>query len=246
MSMTDADRERTSLTDTIITLSKGPYPLVNQLKHYVINGLKFRSSNVETNRKTQNSGVSVVTEGGNTFYGVLTDIIKLNYSGKIKHVLFKCTWVDDQNRRGYKTDEFGFPMVNFTHSIHGGEEIVDEPYVWKSQATQVFYVENKRHKDWCVIVKTKARDVFDAGIGPNCDEDDTYGFYENIPYSVTSNDTGRENLRWGRDDVEGMTIDASIIGERDLNEMDNLDDCEFIDDESNDNDANEVDYSDDE
>ena len=121
--MTDADRERTSLTDTIITLSKGPYPLVNWLKHYVINGLKVRSLNVETNRKTQNSGVSVVTEGGNTFYGVLTDIIELNYSGTIKHVLFKCAWVDDQNKRGYKTDEFGFPMVNFTHSIHGGEKI---------------------------------------------------------------------------------------------------------------------------
>ena len=132
MSMTDANRERTSLTDTIITLSKGPYPLVNWLKHYVINGLKFRSLNVETNRKMQNSGVSVVTEGGNTFYGVLTDIIEQNYSGNIKHVLFKCTWVDDQNKRGYKTDEFGFPMMNFTHSIHGGEKIEDEPYVLAS------------------------------------------------------------------------------------------------------------------
>ena len=114
--MTDADRERTSVNDTIITLSKGPYTLVNRLKHYVINGLKFRSSNVETNKKTQNSGVSVVTEGGIMFYDVLTDIIELNYSCSIRHVLFKCTWVDDENRRGYKTDEFGFPMVNFTHT----------------------------------------------------------------------------------------------------------------------------------
>ena len=195
MSMTDANRERTSLTNTIITLSKGSYTLVNQLKHYVINGLKFRSSNVETNKKTQNSGVSVVTKGGITFYGVLTDIIELNYSASIRHVLFKCTWVDDENMRGYKTDEFGFPMVNFTHSIHGGEEIMDEPYVLASQATQVFYVEDKRHKDWCVVVKTKARDVFDAGIGPYCDEDDTYEFYENISYSVTSNDAVGENLR---------------------------------------------------
>ena len=53
-------------------------------------------------------------------------------------------------------------------------------------------------------------------------------------------------FRWDRDDVEGMTIDASIIGERNLQEMDNLDDCEFIDDESNDEDDNEVEYSDDE
>ena len=89
------------------------------------------------------------------FYGVLTNIIELNYSGNIRHMLFKCTWVDDQNRRGYKNNEFGFPMVNFTHSIHGGEEIVDEPYVLASQTTQVFYVEDKRHKDWYVVVKTK-------------------------------------------------------------------------------------------
>ena len=140
--MIDADREKTSLTDTIITLFKGPYPLVNRLKHYIINRLKFRSLNVETNRKTvkanrktQNNGVCVATEGGITFYGVLTDIIELNYSSNIRHVLFKCKWVDDQNRRGYKTDEFGFPMVNFTHSIYGGEEIVDEPYVLASQTT---------------------------------------------------------------------------------------------------------------
>ena len=73
-----------------------------------------------------------------------------------------------------------------------------------------------------------------------------YEFYENIPYSVTSNDAIGENLRWSRDDVEGLTIDASIIGERHLHEMDNVDDCEFIDDESNDEDDNEVDYSDDE
>ena len=130
--MTTADRERTGLIDTLITLSKGLYTSVNRLKHYVINGLKFRSSNVEGNRKTQNSGVSVAIEGGNTYYGVLTEIIKLNYSGNIKHVLFKCKWVDDQNMRGSKTDEFGFPMVNFTHSVYGGEEMVHEPYILAS------------------------------------------------------------------------------------------------------------------
>ena len=46
--------------------------------------------------------------------------------------------------------------------------------------------------------------------------------------------------------MERMTIDVSIIGERDLHEMDNLDDCEFIDDESNDEDNNKVEYNDDE
>ena len=85
--MTDADRESTGLTDILIMLSKGPYTLVNRLKHYVINRLKFRSLNVEGNRKTQNNGVSVTTEGGNTYYGVLTDIIELNYFGNIRRVV---------------------------------------------------------------------------------------------------------------------------------------------------------------
>ena len=137
-------------------------------------------------------------------------------------------------------------MVNFTHSVHGGEEMVHEPYVLASQATQVFYVEDKMHKDWYVIVKTKARDVFDVGIGPHCDEDETDEFLENISYFLTSTNVDRDDLRWGGDDVEGMTIDASIIGPRDLHEMDNLDQCEFIDDESNDEDDNEVKYNDDE
>ena len=87
MSMTNADRESTSLTDTIITLPKGPYTLVNRLKHYVINGLKFRSSNVEANKKTQNRGVNVATESSITYYGVLIDIIELNYSGNIRCVI---------------------------------------------------------------------------------------------------------------------------------------------------------------
>ena len=43
-----------------------------------------------------------------------------------------------------------------------------------------------------------------------------------------------------------MTIDASIIGERDLHEIDNLDDCEFIDDESNNEDDNKDEYNEDE
>ena len=131
--MTNIDRAR--LSDTIITLSRWPYETVKQMKDYVKNGLKFRCVDDEAHRKTQNSGVSVVTEGGITYYGVLIDIIELNYSDCIRHFLFKCRRVDVHSTRGYKVDEFGFPMVNFTHSIYGGEEIVDEPYVLVSQAT---------------------------------------------------------------------------------------------------------------
>ena len=76
-----------------------------------------------------------MTEGGIAYSGILIDIIELNYSEKERHVLFKCTWVDIQSRRGYKTDELGFPLVNFTHLIHVGDELMDGPYVLASKVS---------------------------------------------------------------------------------------------------------------
>ena len=137
-------------------------------------------------------------------------------------------------------------MVNFTHCIHGGDEMIDEPYVLASQATQVFYVEDKRQKDWYVVVKIKARDVFDAGIGSQREEDDVYSFSENVPYNISTNEVVSDNLRWAQDDLEGMIIDASIIAERDRHGVNNLDDCEFIDDKSDNEDDNEHEYTEDE
>ena len=75
MLLTSADSERDGVSNTLVALVQLPYIYVKQLKHYVINGLKFRSVNDEANRKTQNSGVSVATDGGITYYGVLSDII---------------------------------------------------------------------------------------------------------------------------------------------------------------------------
>ena len=50
-----------------------------------------------------------------------------------------------------------------------------------------------------------------------------------------------DNLRWTRDDLEGMKI-----AERDRHGVNNLDDCEFIDDESDNEDDNEHEYTKDE
>ncbi|KAL0007409.1 hypothetical protein SO802_008911 [Lithocarpus litseifolius] len=233
VTMTDADRAR--LSDTIITLSRWPYETVKRMKHYVINGLKFRCVDDEAHRKTQNCGVSVVTEGGVTYYGVLTDIIELNYSDRIRHVLFKCRWVDVHSIRGYKVDEFGFPMVNLTRLIHRGDKMTDEPFVLASEASQVFYVADKREKDWYVVVKTKARDVFDAGTGPQRDDDDdAYTYCEHVPYNIRTNDSfdgENDNQGWARDDIEGMTIDAPVSGDLAVSGWDDIDENDVFDDE---------------
>ena len=72
--------EKKKLFDKVIWFARYPDNEAKQFKHYVINGLKFRTKDSKATRKTQNSGVCVVTEGGTSYYGVLIDIIKLNYS----------------------------------------------------------------------------------------------------------------------------------------------------------------------
>ena len=79
--------------------------------------MKFHTKDSNTTRKTQNSGICVVTKSSATYYSVLIDIIELNYSDKYQYVLFKCQWVDVISERGCKKDEFGFPLVNFSRLI---------------------------------------------------------------------------------------------------------------------------------
>ena len=90
--------------------------------------------------------------------------------------------------------------------IHTGDRLIDKPYVLASQASQVFYVENVRHKDWAVVVKTKPRKVFDAGINASHDDDDDDDdemgtYHENVHYNITTDDAcddANDNHAWAR------------------------------------------------
>ena len=156
--------EKKKLSDKVICFAWYPDNEAKQFNHYVINGVKFRTKDSKATKETQNSGVCVVTEGGATYYGVLIDIIELNYSNKYRYILFKCQWVDVISGKGCKKDEFGFPLLNFSRLIHKSGRLIDKPYVLVFQTSQVFYVEGVRHKNWVVVVKTKPREVFDVGI----------------------------------------------------------------------------------
>lgn len=60
-------------------------------------------------------------------------------------------------------DEFGFREVNFSHLAHGGSHIFDDPYIFASQATKVFYIKDEWHRDCSVVKQVKVRDAFDLG-----------------------------------------------------------------------------------
>lgn len=143
---------RSDVVDEVRFLAIGPNRVIKRYKGLIINGFRFHTKSRERCRRTQNSGVLVTSstisyasardanplEGNVDYYGILTDIIELDYFNKFKVVLFRCDWADVNTSRGVKNDKYGFTMVNFSRTIHTGEHILDEPYVLSSQVKQVF------------------------------------------------------------------------------------------------------------
>ena len=122
----------------------------------------------------------------------------------------------------------------------------------------MFYVEDVRHTDWAVEVKTKPKKVFDVGINASHDDDDDDGggdevgtYLENVPYNITTDDAcddANDNHAWARVNEEGTIYDTPLISEDELLEQDFIDDEELSDDvyESNDDESNDDESSDDE
>ncbi|KAF5442008.1 hypothetical protein F2P56_036986 [Juglans regia] len=204
------DNERSELGHKVVMHSKGPLQVAKEFNRIVINGTKYRTRNYENGKKTQNCGVSVCTEDGPAWYGQLTRIIEIMYYDGSRYVLFKCDWADVTRGKGFKEDEFGFSLVNFSHLVHTGNRITDDPFVLSSQVSQVYYVADERCPNWVVVVKTKPRDVYDTGEEEVTDDDDDE--YLVNEYCNTSNDEAIEpaidDVVWTRNDIDGLTIET--------------------------------------
>ncbi|XP_071735372.1 uncharacterized protein [Rutidosis leptorrhynchoides] len=115
------------ITSDIETLANGPSEVVKKYKGYIINGFRFHIKDVEKNRTTQNSGVilQALTSsfssardndpivGDVTYYGVLKDIIELQYGDEKKVVLFHCDWISNPVRKDWKVVIKTTPRDNF-------------------------------------------------------------------------------------------------------------------------------------
>jgi hypothetical protein len=55
----------------------------------------------------------VLTIEGETYYGLLTDIVEVEYYDRTTYVLFKYNWVDPTMDRGFRIDDYGLVFVNF-------------------------------------------------------------------------------------------------------------------------------------
>jgi hypothetical protein len=91
------------------------------------------------------------------YVGVLKDILKLDYGPLCTPViLLRCEWMKKFDNRGnltYIRDEVGFMVVNFHHKVPQ----MLEPFIFPSQATQIFWSDEVRKPGWKVVLVKDAR-----------------------------------------------------------------------------------------
>lgn len=129
------------------------------MKSVFINGYKIDTMDREQHRKNQNSGIMVEADG-QEYFGKLKAIFELNHYG-YKVIMFHGDWVDVH--RGLKICGNGSVRLNFSKLMHTSRYLRDDPFVFSSQAKQVFYVEDEIEKGWLHVIRTKPRDLFDIG-----------------------------------------------------------------------------------
>ena len=191
---------------------------------YTINGFNFHTESYDEGRSVQNSGVALVAEstsfdrgnndntiiGNKPYYGIIKEILEINYQHKGNVVLFKCDWVDNRvHNKWVKTDQFGITSVNFQHLFNTGERISDEPFILASQALQVYYVPDPVDTEWAAVVQSKPRDVYDFDNLESESVDNDNGVVQqlaalNVDVAV---DIVNGTIPSVRNDIDGIIVD---------------------------------------
>uniref|UniRef100_A0A803N0A3 DUF4216 domain-containing protein n=2 Tax=Chenopodium quinoa TaxID=63459 RepID=A0A803N0A3_CHEQI len=201
-----------NVSKEIKALSQGPDYTVRSFKGYLINGNKFHTTAHESKRKTQCSGVSVTSSmssfassrdqnpvvGDVKYYGVVEDIIELDYFGHFKVVLFRCKWFQVEQ------DEFGLTCANFKRLCY-----TNDPFMMANQVNQVFYVQDSKENHLHYVMENIPGDLFDMNEESNGDVGVSY-WNESSSDGVHPGATVADDydVSWLREDLPTTTVDV--------------------------------------
>jgi hypothetical protein len=209
------------VSNLIYALAKGPDHRARVYNRTVLNGYFYRNSYIEKDLSTQNSGVIVKGDdstGNIDYYGVIKKIIFLDYPPDKEVVLFQCHWFDvppahRSQSRGYKKDKYGIIDIDTTLSRFTGD-----PYILGLQAQQVFYVRDVKNPDWATVIKMNPRNLFAPsainGVGldePAEADEGEADVLDVVDTDITVPDIPEDITSWCRNDVEGSSVDVSVI-----------------------------------
>lgn len=202
------------LNESLYSLACSPNKCAQKYTGCIVNGVRYLTKERDSHRKTQNSGIIVEGNHGEErtdFYGVLNDILLLDYV-KDRHVaIFKCDWFDLGKRKSGIIKERNFTSVNITRKWYE-----NDPYVLADQVSQVFYVSDpKLGKDWRVVIPFRHRHLYDVDeMHENEMDIDELSFMEDGVYQENeTNDVfevvADEMPSLNREDMDPEVIEAS-------------------------------------
>jgi hypothetical protein len=91
------------------------------------------------------------------YVGILKDIFKIDYGPlHTPVILMRCDWmkrIDNRGNSTYTHDEAGFLVVNFRYKLPR----MADPFIFPSQATQVFFSNDQKKPGWKVVLRKEAR-----------------------------------------------------------------------------------------
>ncbi|XP_060170527.1 uncharacterized protein LOC132601465 [Lycium barbarum] len=154
--------DNSRIMEDLLSLSRGPTGYSTHRNGYIVNGYRFHAEDHDKNLRTQNCGVVVVGENDKDsenldYYGVLTDVIELQFVMNRRVIVFRCNWFDVYDKtKGVKKNEYDFVSVNPRRFLK-----TNEPFVLAEQASQVFYANDNFYKGWYIVRKTQPRDSYE-------------------------------------------------------------------------------------
>lgn len=149
-----------------LLLSRKPSQKATRYSRIMAFGNHFRVQDESTERlMSYNSGVASVfketsedaRESLVNYVGVLKDVLELDY-GPVQTpiILLRCEWAKPTDNRGnsmYVRDNAGFLLVNFRQTLPR----TADPFIFPSQATQVFFSDVVERPGWKVVLHKESR-----------------------------------------------------------------------------------------
>jgi hypothetical protein len=174
--------------------------------------------------------------GDMTWYGVIRNIISLEFPKEKEVILLQCDWYDvpatsTSRSRGYTRDKFGIIDVDTSMFRYS-----NEPYILASQAEPVFFVPIMNKLGWSTVVLVRPRNLFSmTDTGNDADALDV-GIQE-----MVESDQGQALSNWSRLDRGGTTGSAAIINQVRSEAIPEPDDDDIGDDDDDDEDDTYID-----
>ncbi|GFZ03435.1 hypothetical protein Acr_16g0000590 [Actinidia rufa] len=221
--------------DELWSLANGPNFLVKEYSGCIVNGVRFRTREVDNRRKTQNSGV--LAEGDHegkmhNFYGHLINVWEFEYICQKKVILFQCEWYNTGNTGRnctIRTDKY------CTSIDVKSRWYQSDPFILPSHAKQVFYLKDTKWGErWQVVQLVQQRGVFDVPEvrdGEPSDLEESSEAFQQESISSTLPIDIEDDIRYHREDVEVEVIER--VGPFDETYDENDEDDEIMGDNIN-------------